>query len=519
MATTRAVRGSTTSAAGVGLRVDVVAADEVAQGSRCGHRSQPTTDSLGFPEHDDGFSRPTLLFGSRTRRSSVCPYAPPPVSRPASGASERRAGPRRGVEAHHRAAPGGRPPAVRDHRAGGRAVRGGGPPAGPAAHRRRRHADRRRHRPAAGRLHPAGHDRHPRRGRRRAVLPTRSARCPTCPTSSPPPAASTCWPRSSARTTTTCSTCSCGRIRTLPGRHRDRDLRLSQAQQAALQLGNTMTTTAQTPHRHLGEPRAPTHAAGAAYADAARDHLWGHFTRQSAWDDRGPAAPIIVRGEGHRIWDDRGKEYIDGLAGLFTVQVGHGRTELAEAAAKQAEQLAYFPIWSYAHPRGDRAGRAAGGVRARRPQPGLLHHRRRRGGRDRVEAGQAVLQADRQADQAQGHQPRRRLPRHPAGRAVDHRHPGGQGDVRAAGARRVQGAQHQPSTARRSTCATTPRRSGAGPPTGSPRPSSSRAPRRWRRCSSSRCRTPAAASRRRPGTSSGCARSATSTTCCWSPTR
>ena len=95
-------------------------------------------------------------------------------------------------------------------------------------------------------------------------------------------------------------------------------------------------------------------------------------------------------------------------------------------------------------PQGDRAGRAARVVRPRRPQPRLLHHRRRRGRRERLEAGQAVLQAGRQAHQAQGDQPRGGLPRHPAGRPVDHRHPRGQGDVRAAGARRVQGAQHQP---------------------------------------------------------------------------
>ena len=67
----------------------------------------------------------------------------------------------------------------------------------------------------------------------------------------------------------------------------------------------------------------------------------------------------------------------------------------------------------------------------------------------------------------------------------------------------------------RTTC--TP--SASGPPTGSPRRSSSRAPTPSPRSSSSRCRTPAAASRRPPATSSGCARSATSTTCCWSPTR
>ena len=50
------------------------------------------------------------------------------------------------------------------------------------------------------------------------------------------------------------------------------------------------------------------------------------------------------------IWDSRGKRYLDGLAGLFVVQVGHGRQELAEAAAKQAGELAFFPLWTFAHP-------------------------------------------------------------------------------------------------------------------------------------------------------------------------
>ncbi|MGI4896456.1 MAG: aspartate aminotransferase family protein [Janthinobacterium lividum] len=88
---------------------------------------------------------------------------------------------------------------------------------------------------------------------------------------------------------------------------------------------------------------------GTARSDAARDHLWMHFTRHSGFE-AGAEVPIIVRGEGHRIWDSAGKEYIDGLAGLFTVQVGHGRSELAEAAARQASTLGFFPLWSYAHP-------------------------------------------------------------------------------------------------------------------------------------------------------------------------
>ncbi len=82
----------------------------------------------------------------------------------------------------------------------------------------------------------------------------------------------------------------------------------------------------------------------------ARDHLWMHFTRHSTYYDGGHV-PVIVRGEGAYIWDDQGNRYLDGLAGLFVVNAGHGRTELAEAAAKQASELAFFPLWSYAHPK------------------------------------------------------------------------------------------------------------------------------------------------------------------------
>ena len=58
-------------------------------------------------------------------------------------------------------------------------------------------------------------------------------------------------------------------------------------------------------------------------------YLWGHFARHG----HGISAPIISRGEGCYIYDSHGKRYFDGLSGLFVVQVGHGRAELAEAAA------------------------------------------------------------------------------------------------------------------------------------------------------------------------------------------
>ena len=82
--------------------------------------------------------------------------------------------------------------------------------------------------------------------------------------------------------------------------------------------------------------------------DAARRHLWMHFTRMSSYAEH--EVPVMVRGEGPWVYDSKGKRYLDGLSGLFVVQAGHGRRELAEAAARQAEKLAYFPLWSYAHP-------------------------------------------------------------------------------------------------------------------------------------------------------------------------
>jgi adenosylmethionine-8-amino-7-oxononanoate aminotransferase len=83
-------------------------------------------------------------------------------------------------------------------------------------------------------------------------------------------------------------------------------------------------------------------------AELARRHLWMHFSRLGSYADR--PVPIITRGDGCFVWDVEGHRMLDGLSGLFTVQVGHGRAALARAAQQQAETLEYFPIWTYAHP-------------------------------------------------------------------------------------------------------------------------------------------------------------------------
>lgn len=81
--------------------------------------------------------------------------------------------------------------------------------------------------------------------------------------------------------------------------------------------------------------------------ELARRHLWLHFTRMGSYQD--DEVPIITHGEGCYVYDSKGKKYLDGLAGLFVTQVGHGRKEIANAAATQAEKLGFFPLWSYAH--------------------------------------------------------------------------------------------------------------------------------------------------------------------------
>jgi adenosylmethionine-8-amino-7-oxononanoate aminotransferase len=87
----------------------------------------------------------------------------------------------------------------------------------------------------------------------------------------------------------------------------------------------------------------------AAQQASAKRHMWLHFTRMSTFNDSD--MPLIVRGSGPYVFDDRGRRYLDGLSGLFVSQIGHGRKEVAEAAARQGSELAYFPLWSYGHPR------------------------------------------------------------------------------------------------------------------------------------------------------------------------
>jgi len=83
--------------------------------------------------------------------------------------------------------------------------------------------------------------------------------------------------------------------------------------------------------RHTGVPRTTR---------AAR-HLICGFASPATIEDRGPLT--LVKGKGVYVWDAQGRKYLDGLASLWNVSVGHGRTEIARAVGAQARQLAYAP--------------------------------------------------------------------------------------------------------------------------------------------------------------------------------
>ena len=128
-----------------------------------------------------------------------------------------------------------------------------------------------------------------------------------------------------------------------------------------------------------------------------------HFSRLGAYADAD--VPVIVRGEGSHVYDSRGKRYLDGLSSLFVTQIGHGREELSAAGAKQSDQLAYFPVWGYGHPSAIElserlAERAPGDLNRVFLTTGGSEC-----GRDRLQVGPAVLQADRPARALQGDQP------------------------------------------------------------------------------------------------------------------
>jgi adenosylmethionine-8-amino-7-oxononanoate aminotransferase len=85
------------------------------------------------------------------------------------------------------------------------------------------------------------------------------------------------------------------------------------------------------------------------YTKRGLEHLWVHTQQYNVLAEEGGFV-VIDRGEGIWLTDLQGREFIDAMSGLWVVAVGHGRREIAEAAARQMQQLAYANPFAYATP-------------------------------------------------------------------------------------------------------------------------------------------------------------------------
>src|SRR5687768_7704742 len=86
-------------------------------------------------------------------------------------------------------------------------------------------------------------------------------------------------------------------------------------------------------------------ADGVSLSDIDRRYSFHPFTALADHERNGPPV-VIVAGKGSRLTDDAGREYVDAMAGLWCVNVGYGRTEIAEAMRDQAERLSYCHAFS-----------------------------------------------------------------------------------------------------------------------------------------------------------------------------
>jgi len=91
----------------------------------------------------------------------------------------------------------------------------------------------------------------------------------------------------------------------------------------------------------------PEHTMSASNPVAARDiaHHLHSYTNAVQHAKVGPF--VVARGEGIYVYDDQGRRYIEGLAGLWSVAVGFGEKRLVDAAHKQMQELPYYHTFTH----------------------------------------------------------------------------------------------------------------------------------------------------------------------------
>jgi len=89
----------------------------------------------------------------------------------------------------------------------------------------------------------------------------------------------------------------------------------------------------------------PTRASNRTIAEKDVDSVLHPYTNLKRHPEVGPL--VITRGQGVRVYDEGGKDYIEGLAGLWCTSLGWGEERLVEAAARQMRQLPFYHLFSH----------------------------------------------------------------------------------------------------------------------------------------------------------------------------
>ncbi len=85
-----------------------------------------------------------------------------------------------------------------------------------------------------------------------------------------------------------------------------------------------------------------------ASADPKRDAYWMPFTANRQFKK---SPRLLTRADGMYFTDDKGRQVLDGIAGLWCVNAGHNRPRIVEAIQKQAAELDFAPPFQMAHPK------------------------------------------------------------------------------------------------------------------------------------------------------------------------
>ncbi len=130
---------------------------------------------------------------------------------------------------------------------------------------------------------------------------------------------------------------------------------------------------------------------GPGSGDGAREPvLWNPFANMAGLASMG--GPVcIVRGQGSSVFDDTGRGYLDALASLWYCNVGHGRAELADAAARQIRALAGYQVFEhFSNPPAEELAERVAGLS---PVPGAKVFFTPGGGSDAVDTAAKLARA------------------------------------------------------------------------------------------------------------------------------